>query len=397
MMSKHHSDPIGNLLASVNAEFLDGFPEFIQSDGLRVERLMLELVRPDPVQPRRVLPEYLHFAFHQGQLTPTQALREFIVSVQRVARVRLQPFNSLMELLPSGEDEKDDKPAPHLTPEEKLLRDLVLLAVTVHSDGQVNPLTVVEVPNGTGQQYRIETGERRYWATWLLREFLPELEGDGLIPCIIIPQQRASIFRQARENTARSGLTAVALARQAALLLLNAHGYEIPAYAVGNDFYRQALDLDLRGKREYTEAILSAMGGIQRSQFSLIKSLLRLSDEALELADRHQIEEKRLRPVVNVPAEYHAEIVQQIIDFKMTARQVQELCEGDPGSDDEDDESITPSAMKIAKAARATQHTPAQDMAKALLKLEGDVGLARARLKAMRRYFGDVERYLTED
>ena len=52
------------------------------------------------------------------------------------------------------------------------------------------------------------------------------------------------------------------MARQAALLLLTVHGYEIPAYAVGNDFYRQALDLDLRGKREYTDAILSAMGGI---------------------------------------------------------------------------------------------------------------------------------------
>lgn len=172
MMPKHEIDPIGDLLASVNAEFLEGLPQFIQSDGLRVERLMLEIVRPDPVQPRRVLPEHLHFGFHQGQLTPTQALR-----------------------------------------------DLVLLAVTVHSDGQVNPLTVVEVSNGTGQQYRIETGERRYWATWLLRECLPEFESDGLIPRIIIPQQRASIFRQARENIARSGLTAVALARQAALLL----------------------------------------------------------------------------------------------------------------------------------------------------------------------------------
>ncbi len=395
-MPKHHDDPISDLLASVNIDFLSELPQLIQSEGLRVDRLPLELVRPDPVQPRRVLPAYLHFGFHEGKLTPTQTLREFIASIQRAARMRLKPFNSLLDLLPSGEDETDDKPAVTLTPEEKLLRDLVILAFTVHSDGQVNPLTVVEVAHGTGQQYRIETGERRYWATWLLREFLPDLEADGLIPCIIIPQQRASIFRQARENMARSGLTAVALARQAALLLLTAHGYEIPVYAVGNDFYRQALELDLRGKREYTDAILSAMGGIQRAQFSLIKALLRLSDEALELADRHQIEEKRLRPVVTVPAEYHAEIVQQIIDFKMTAKQVQELCEGDSGGGDEDDDSITPSALKIAKAARATQHTPAQDMAKALLKVEGDVGLARARLKAMRRYFAEVERYLTE-
>ena len=70
---------------------------------------------------------------------------------------------------------------------------------------------------------------------------------------------------------------------------------------VNNDFYRQALELDLRSKREYTEAILSAMGGIEKAQFSRIKSLLRLSDEALELADRHDIEEKKLRYVVALP------------------------------------------------------------------------------------------------
>ncbi len=56
----------------------------------------------------------------------------------------------------------------------------------------------------------------------------------------------------------------------------------LPIYAVSNDFYRQALELDLRGKREYTETILSAMGGIEKAHFSRIKALLRLSDEALE-------------------------------------------------------------------------------------------------------------------
>ena len=108
-----------------------------------------------------------------------------------------------------------------------------------------------------------------------------------MIPCIIIPAERSSIFRQAKENTARSGLSAIAMARQAALLLLTVHGYEIPDAVVPNDFYRQALELDLRGKREYTEAILSAMGGTKKGYFSYIKNLLRLSDEAIELADRH--------------------------------------------------------------------------------------------------------------
>ena len=75
------------------------------------------------------------------------------------------------------------------------------------------------------------------------------------------------------------------------------------------------MELNLRGKREYTEAVLSAMGGIKRAHFSEIKALLRLSDEALELADRYNIEEFKLRYVVALPSEYHAEIVRQIIDL----------------------------------------------------------------------------------
>lgn len=81
-----------------------------------------------------------------------------------------------------------------------------------------------------------------------------------MIPCIIIPAERSSVFRQAKENTVRTGLSAIAMARQAALLLLTVYGYEIPTQVVSNDFYRQALELDLRGKREYTES----MGGIDK-------------------------------------------------------------------------------------------------------------------------------------
>jgi hypothetical protein len=81
--------------------------------------------------------------------------------------------------------------------------------VTIRDDGQVNPLTVVDVSQGVTRLFRIETGERRYWATWLLRDFMPHYTGDGMIPCLIIPTEKASVFRQAKENTARSGLAPV--------------------------------------------------------------------------------------------------------------------------------------------------------------------------------------------
>jgi hypothetical protein len=362
-----------------------------------VERILLEMVRPDPVQPRRVLPEQLHLAFHSSRLTPTQALKELIHLVQVAARQRGRPFNNVLELLPNSDDEGNDEQDMKLSPEEQLLRDLVNLAVTIRDDGQVNPLTVVDVSEGVMRQFRIETGERRYWATWLLRDFIPGYDGDGMIPCIIIPAERSSVFRQAKENTARSGLSAIAMARQAALLLLTVHGYQIPDAAVPNDFYRQALELDLRGKREYTDAILSAMGGIDKRRLHQYKNLLRLADEAMELADRHDIDEKKLRYVAALPAEFHDEIVRQIIDLNLTSKQVKEICEGDKDDYQHDEtEQIPSTALRLARIAQTSVKTTPEDLARALVRQEGDTNLARARLQAMRKLLSDAERYLTE-
>ena len=395
----NNTSRMDDLLASVTGDMLGDLPQTFNDNSIRVERILLEMVRPDPVQPRRVLPESIHVTFHNNRVTPTQALRELVQIVQIAARHRGRPFNGLLELLPNAEDEREDEPNVNLSPEEILLRDLVNLAVTIRDDGQVNPLTVVDISQGVTRLFRIETGERRYWATWLLRDFIPGYTGDGMIPCIIIPANKSSVFRQAKENTARSGLTAVAMARQAALLLLTIHGYEIPAYAVGHSFYRQALELDLRGKREYTDAILSAMGGIKKGHFSAIKGLLRLSDEALELADRYDIEEKKLRYITSVDAEYHAEIVRQIIDFRLTSKQAKELCEGESTDDGNEDpiEKISPAALKMAKATQNISATSPQELARALMQQEGDASVARARLQAMRKLISEAEHYLTTE
>ncbi len=399
MPPKNQTQRIDALLGGVTEELLLGNPQQFEDNSIRVERLLLEMVRPDPVQPRRVLPEPLHFAFHSNRLTPTQALKELVQLVQVAARQRGRPFNNVLELLPNLDDDSDEEQSVQLSPEEQLLHDLVNLAITIRDDGQVNPLTVVDVSQGVTQQFRIETGERRYWATWLLRDFISGYNSDGMIPCIIIPIERSSVFRQAKENTARSGLSAIAMARQAALLLLTVHGYQIPNTVAPNDFYRQALDLDLRGKREYTEAVLSAMGGIKKGHFSEIKSLLRLSDEALELADRHNIEEFKLRYVVAIAAEYHAEIVRQIIDFNLTSKQVKELCEGSGLETDEDVafDKLPAAAVKMAKVTQVINALSAQDVARALIQQEGDVNIAHARLQALQKLLSEVQHYLNAD
>jgi hypothetical protein len=256
------------------------------------------------------------------------------------------------------------------------------------------------VTEGATIQYRIETGERRYWATWLLRDFFPGYTHDGKIPCIVVPADKASAFRQAKENTARSGLNAIAMMRQVALLLLTVHGYEMPNFAVGMDFYRQALNLDLRGKRDYTEIVLSALGGIHRRDFSRYKALLGLSDEAVEMADKYSIDEFKLRHVLQLEVRDHAEMVRQIIDLNLTAKQVQDVVEKGlrTGTNSDEDEQLfrlPKAAMQIAKLAlKPDTQVDAHRLAEAFVNLERDKGVAKARIKALREMLEEAEMYI---
>ncbi len=396
MNSKKRQATTG-LLDTITSDMLGGGGfDLMQDNSLRVERLLLEMVRPDSVQPRRVLPERIYQAFHANRMTPTQALRELIQTAQLAARQNGRPFSNVLDLLGNPDDESEAD-ASQLSPEEQLVRDLVNLAVTIRDDGQVNPLTVVDATQGVTRLYRIETGERRYWATWLLRDFIPGYESDGMIPCIIIPSERASAFRQAKENTARTGLSAIAMARQAALLLLYVHGYEIPDGPVTHDFYRQALELDLRGKREYTAEILSAMGGVSKSQFRQFKALLKLSDDAIELADRHGIQESLLRDILDLPPEDQVEIMRQIIQFGLTRNQIRALISG--SSEDGNKETETQLSRQVIQLARLMHphHLPdAFTLATALIDQEKDPIVARARVQMLRKVLDDTEAFLNQ-
>jgi hypothetical protein len=112
---------------------VSGDAPLLVEDGLRVEYLNLLLVYPDPVQPRRILPERIYQQFWEARLTQTQALKELVALAQIAARQNGRPFNSVTDLLSSAEDEKSEAPA--LSHEEQLVKDLVNLALTIRDDG----------------------------------------------------------------------------------------------------------------------------------------------------------------------------------------------------------------------------------------------------------------------
>ena len=401
MARKRQTNAASALISSVTADMLGGYddPESLgQDNSLRVERILLDLVRPNPLQARRVLPDRVYQDFHAERVTPTQALREVVKLAKIAAKQNGRPFDNVLDLLGNPEDENAPEPSS-LTPVEQLLRDLTNLAVTIRDDGQVNPLTVVDASDGGIQKFRIETGERRYWATWLLKDFIPGYQGDGMIPCIIIPQERESPFRQAKENTTRSGLNAVAMARQIALLLIYVHGKPMPTGPVPMDFYRQALDLDLRGKREYTEAVYSSLGGISKQNFAKYKSLLKLGDEAIEIADRNDIDLWKLWHIASLESpEDQVELLQQTIQLGLTVKQIRDLIE--KGSDvttfsDDEPDPLPKSVIQIARLAlKPDERFDPGTLAQALVGMERDRGVAKARLKALRDMLEEAELYI---
>lgn len=394
MMPPKHTGPNRTLdiLSNIgDQEFLGS--EVIQNlrdHGLRVERIAISLIRPDAAQPRRVLPETIHRAFHNQEITPVQALKQYIEKVRIAARQKGRPFENLLDLLIAGEEQER---ASELTPLEQDLRELTNLAVTLRQDGQVNPLTIVDHSQGAIPTYIIETGERRYWANYIDMEFIPGYQGDGMIPCILLQPHQASVFRQAKENTSRAGLNAIGMARQAALLLLAVHGVHPPAGCVTNDFYRQALDLDLRNKREYTTDVLSAMGGISRSRLSHFKALLGLPDEAIELADRYNLEERLLRYVLQLPTEVQSEAVRQIVQHGLDLNQVRRMLEE---AQEAAPQGTAPArnSLQFARLIQAKDVPSAQEIAQILLDKDEDVVILRRKVERLREVLVELERHL---
>lgn len=308
---------------------LEGFSDStveIAGRGLKVLNVVLERIRPDPAQPRRVLPSAIRDEFLVGNINARQALERWEARVAEEASALGRPRPDWKSLLDRAPDDREVEamtvdPPGEPGPEEDALRSIVSTAATIRHGGQVSPITVAEVDGGS--YYRIETGERRYWAHHWLNMWLPD--GFEQIQCIVVPD--ASPWRQASENTSREGLSAIALARQLATLLLDLYDIH-PDYSrsIPNSWYRQALDY--RVPRGEGSNLRAALGGIERSYFSRLQSLLRLPDAVWELADRYRLEEKRLRYVLKVEDEaQQTQLVRYIIDRNLSAERIKRLVE----------------------------------------------------------------------
>lgn len=376
---------------------LAGASAEIAGRAVKVVEIVLDRIRPDPAQPRRVLPEVIRTEFLSGHISARQALErwEALVADEATRLGRPRPdWKTLLDRTPDDRDVEDTSvdPPGQPGPEEDLLRSIVATAATIRHGGQVSPITVVEMDGGS--YYRIETGERRYWAHHWLNNWLAD--GFDQIQCIVV--DNGSPWRQAAENTSREGLSALALARQTATLLLDLHGIR-PDYSgpIPNDWYRQALDY--RVPRGEGEALRAALGGIERAQFSRIQALLRLPDPVWELADRFRLEEKRLRPVLKVPdATLQVKLVRMIVEQNLTAERVQRLVESGELITALDDGAVRREALplNVTVSERVANQWPglARQFSKADLDFVADQWVKRQKPQDVRQQVAVLRRLL---
>ena len=216
----------------------------------QIARLIpIEHIRPDPDQPRRLLPVDLTQSLAAGR----------------------SPFDILEQLRARGEHNRWIR---------ERLQELDALAQSIANDGLMQPIRVIRDDD---ERYRIEEGERRWWAHHILVQQGKE-QFQNIAAFVVEPDSTSKglLRRRVAENVLRSGFTAIELAR--------AMSKRIQEILVAEPGIKQ-------GEIERRVGSENGMSDRRVRQFI---ALLMLSSEAQELAQQARLTENSLRKVVRI-------------------------------------------------------------------------------------------------
>lgn len=244
----------------------------------RLRHLPLTAVRPDPDQPRRLLPGNL-----QARLSePTQ----------------YEPLVAMADWLAQA------------APNDSRLQELRQLADSIARHGLINPITVRPTPttSTSSTDYLIITGERRYWAHVLLaleeRQIqVGEQRDPHHIAALLAPEGISIRAHQLIENINREDINAVEKA------------YGLVALR------RELSEVNLGspdGKLVPWTAVSDTLGISKRYRIYLT-AVLDLCDEAQAIIAAHSLAEKTVRPIaqkLKERPELQLEALQQIVAWQ---------------------------------------------------------------------------------
>ena len=255
-------------VAAVDLGAVDQYGRIAQKhESTELKSIPLIVIRPDPGQPRRILPEDLSLQLRRGEINPAEALRQWQTRLRK----------------------------PGAFPEEKReMAELAQLAHAISLNGLISPITVRRVdpmanpPEGV--DYLIITGERRYWAYWMLHlEGRDITEGNSQqsaenIKALVSPEGITIRAHQLLENLFRKDMNAVEKAQ--ALVALR---YELSGVTHGLPDGVKLVPL--------TE--VSELLGISKVHRIRIMSVLNLPEEGQVIAAQHNLSERTMRSVIS--------------------------------------------------------------------------------------------------
>lgn len=226
----------------------------------------IEAMLPDPHQPRALLPEALAMQVTSGQMPPQQA----VLAWEQMA----------------------EEAGPN-APVAYLLGKMQELAESIATHGLINPITIHpcadDDPAADDIEYRIVTGERRWWAhVYLAAKGRAIQEGNEQvsplqIKATLTPEGAKIRAHQLVENWFREDISVVEKAYGLWALRCELSGLPFGNYA----------DAELVNWQD-VEALLN----IGRRQRRRIVAVLELSEQAQALINGHRLSERAVRPVV---------------------------------------------------------------------------------------------------
>lgn len=347
-------------LSSTLFRGIDPYNRDEEERGPAAARLALAAIRPDPNQPRRILPPDLAQGLQAGTLTPREALAAWL-----------------------------EREAPE---EGTVLRELRRLAESIARHGLINPVTVrlprpeEKVP-GNGE-YFIVTGERRYWAHVLLA-----LEGHTIregeaertphqVRATVTAEGITVRAHQLIENIMREDINAVEKAQGLWALRYELSGVNDsspPSASVGEQDEVNDSSPPLVPWRRVSEEL-----GISKRYRIFLTSVLSLSAEAQEIVQAANLAETTIRPIVQKLRDYpelQVEALQQLVRW-------QEENESEDGSQ----RAITRAVKELVEqllARRQTEATAAEIVERAAQAVD-----AEAQTQTFRRRLRSTARFL---
>jgi hypothetical protein len=253
-------------------------------------------IHPDPVQPRRAIPSVVLNSWNYGDPHVLYAYWLNFAEMELSGDESNGASEEWLRARVVGQYEEEWNFPDELGPVMRSLLEVADLAGSILRDGLTNPITVVQ----RGDQYAIETGERRWLAYQLLYEVTRDVKWSK-IPARAV--ETFDVFRQAAENNQRQNLNAISRARQYAILLMAMHPQkEFAPYEVFQSdqaYYAQALDLNTPYGQ--SETLLNAMGVTHRSALTDMRTILSVPLEVWTAADDENWSARRILELLDTP------------------------------------------------------------------------------------------------